>query len=66
MWCLAQEQQLLEQLQLEQEGLVVGWVDGLTARTFEALGNGLLARSSTGDHEAHGKAKEDALQRKGQ
>jgi len=59
--CLAQEQELLKQLQLEQDALVVGWVDGLTARTFETLGNGLLAGSSTGDHEAHGQAKEHAL-----
>jgi len=59
--CLAQEQELLEQLQLEQDALVVGGVDGLTARTFETLGNGLLAGSCTGDHEAHGQAKEHAL-----
>jgi len=38
--CLAQEQELLEQLQLEQDALVVGGVDGLTARTFETLGKG--------------------------
>lgn len=58
---LAQEQELLQQLKLEQEGLIVGGVDGLAARTLKTLGDGLLAGSSTGGHEAHRQAEEHTL-----